>query len=76
MYDSIIRIVKEVYMTGLQPMAADCAEKIKRFIGGDWIDFISEIGIEDFDFSITRVRGGEFIAFSLDKKKFQVCRIS
>ena len=56
-------------------MAIACADSIRRAIGEDWFVFISDLGIEDFDFSLTRVRGGDFIAFSLDRKKFQVCRI-
>ena len=56
-------------------MATAYAESIRRAIGGDWFVFISDLGIEDFDFSLTRVKGGDFIAFSLDRKKFQVCRI-
>ena len=62
-------------MANTQPMATAAAEGIKRAIGGDWFVFISDLGIEDFDFSLTKVKGGDFIAFSLDSKKFQVCRI-
>ena len=74
-YQNIVGAVKQTYMSGVQPMATACAENIRRAIGGDWFVFISDLGIEDFDFSLTRVRGGDFIAFSLDRKKFQVCRI-
>ena len=74
-YNSIVAAVKQTYMTGTQPMANACAENIRRAIGGDWFVFISDVGIEDYDFSMTRVKGGDFIAFSLDNKKFQVCRI-
>ena len=51
------------------------AEGIKHMLGGDWLVFISTVGYENFDFSMTRVKGGDFMAFSLDNKKFQVCRI-
>ena len=74
-YNNIVGAVKQVYMSGTQPMATACADSIRRAIGGDWFVFISDVGIEDYDFSLTRVRGGDFIAFSLDSKKFQVCRI-
>ena len=74
-YDNIVGAVKVVYMAGRQPMATQAAEAIRRAIGGDWFVFISDVGIEDYDFSLTRVKGGDFIAFSLDSKKFQVCRI-
>ena len=74
-YNNIVGVIKQIYMTGAQPMATTCADGIRRAIGGDWFVFISDVGIEDYDFSLTRVRGGDFIAFSLDSKKFQVCRI-
>ena len=74
-YNNIVGAVKQVYMSGTQPMATACADSIRRAIGGDWFVFISDVGIEEYDFSLTRVRGGDFIAFSLDSKKFQVCRI-
>ena len=74
-YNAIVGVVKQTYMTGQQPMANTAAENIRREIGGDWFVFISDVGIEDYDFSMTRVKGGDFIAFSLDNKKFQVCRI-
>ena len=74
-FNNIVGAVKQVYMSGRQPMATNCAEGIRRAIGGDWFVFISDVGIEDYDFSLTRVAGGDFMAFSLDSKKFQVCRI-
>ena len=74
-YDSIVGCIRQSYLKGVQPMANEAAENIRRTIGGDWFVFISDVGIEDYDFSLTRVRGGDFIAFSLDNKKFQVCRI-
>ena len=74
-YDSIVGCIKQSYLSGVQPMANEAAENIRRTIGGDWFVFVSDAGIEDYDFSLTRVRGGDFIAFSLDNKKFQVCRI-
>ena len=74
-FNNIVGAVKQIYMSGRQPMATACAEGIRRAIGGDWFVFISDVGIEDYDFSLTRVKGGDFIAFSLDSKKFQVCRI-
>ena len=74
-YNNIVGTVKQIYMSGAPQMATACAEGIRRAIGGDWFVFISDLGIEDYDFSLTRVKGGDFISFSLDRKKFQVCRI-
>ena len=63
-YDNIVGAIKVVYMAGRQPMATEAAEAIRRAIGGDWFVFISDVGIQDYDFSLTRVKGGDFIAFS------------
>ena len=60
---------------GAPQTARQCGDGIKQMLGGDWLVFISNVGYENFDFSMTRVKGGDFIAFSLDNKKFQVCRI-
>ena len=79
-YKQINRIVdccKHSYMQtkGAPKTAQMAAEGIKQMLGGDWLVFISNLGYENFDFSLTRVRGGDFMAFSLDQKKFQVCRL-
>ena len=74
-YNNIVGAIKHLYMQNRQPMASAAAEAIRQAIGGDWFVFISDYGIEDFDFSLTRVQGGDFLSFTLDNKKFQVCRI-
>ena len=64
-----------IQMRGAAQTAQHAAEGIKQMLGGDWLVFISNLGYENFDFSLTRVKGGDFMAFSLDNKKFQVCRL-
>ena len=76
-YNRIVDCCKQAYMKirGASQTAREAGENIKRSLGGDWLVFISNVGYENFDFSMTRVKGGDFMAFSLDSKKFQVCRI-
>ena len=76
-YNKIVDFCKQAYMQtrGAPQTAQRAGEGIKRMLGGDWLVFISNLGYENFDFSLTRVKGGDFMAFSLDNKKFQVCRI-
>ena len=76
-FNRIVDCCKHAYMQvkGAPKTAQMAAEGIKQMLGGDWLVFISNIGYENFDFSLTRVKGGDFMAFSLDNKKFQVCRI-
>ena len=76
-FNRIVDCCKQAYMQlkGAPQTAQRSAEGIKQMLGGDWLVFISNVGYENFDFSLTRVKGGDFMAFSLDNKKFQVCRI-
>ena len=76
-FNRIVDCCKGAYiqMRGAAQTAQHAAEGIKQMWGGDWLVFISNLGYENFDFSLTRVKGGDFMAFSLDNKKFQVCRI-
>ena len=61
-------------LRGAPQTAKMAAEGIKQMLGGDWLVFISNVGYENFDFSMTRVKGGDFMAFSLDNRnsKFAV----
>ena len=76
-FNRIVDCCKHAYMQvkGAPKTAQMAAEGIKQMLGGDWLVFISNLGYENFDFSLTRVSGGDFMAFSLDNKKFQVCRL-
>ena len=76
-YNRIVDCCKYHYVQkrGGPQTAQGAAEGIKQMLGGDWFVFISNLGYENFDFSLTRVKGGDFMAFSLDNKKFQVCRV-
>ena len=76
-YNRIVDCCKNCYIQnrGGQYTAQKAGEGIKQMLGGDWLVFISNVGFENFDFSLTKVRGGDFMAFTLDNKKFQVCRI-
>ena len=76
-FNRIVDCCKRSYMQtrGAPQTAQYSAEGIKQMLGGDWLVFISNVGYENFDFSLTRVKGGDFMAFSLDNKKFQICRI-
>ena len=76
-FNKIVDCCKGAYiqMGGAAQTAQHAAEGIKQVLGGDWLVFISNLGYENFDFSMTRVKGADFMAFTLDNKKFQVCRI-
>ena len=57
------------------PLSRVCAEGIKARLGGDWFVFISDYGIENYNFSMTRCKGSDYMVFVVGTKKFQVCRL-
>ena len=74
--DAIKRVSFQVYQSGVRPMAKDISEGIKQQLGGEWFAFVNPAGDETYEFSLTRVKGTDFVSFVLnDDTKFQVCRI-
>ena len=74
-YNQIVECCKDAYMNRATPLSEHCVRAIKQRLGGDWFVLQCEIGKSDLYFHLTRVKAGEFIAFSLDNKKFEVCRL-
>ena len=74
-FNSIVECCKQAYMGRMTPLSEHCANLIKQRLGGDWFVFQTDIAGTDFDFHLTKVKGGDFLSFSLDNKKFEVCRI-
>ena len=73
--EAIKRVAFQVYQSGVRPMAKDISEGIKQQLGGEWFAFVNPAGDETYEFSLTRVKGTDFVSFVLDNTKFQVCRI-
>ena len=57
------------------PLSEHCTTLIKQRLGGDWFVFQCELNNTDFDFYLTMVKGGDYMTFSLDNRKFEVCRL-
>ena len=74
-YEAIKRVSTQVYQSGVKPMAKAVSEGIKQNLGGEWFAFVNPAGDETYEFSLTRVKGTDFVSFVLDNTKFQVCRI-
>ena len=74
-YEAIKRVSTQVYQSGVRPMAKDVSEGIKQNLGGEWFAFVNPAGDKTYEFSLTRVKGTDFVSFVLDNTKFQVCRI-
>ena len=73
--EAIKRVSMQVNQSGVQPMAKPVSEGIKQNLGGEWFAFVNPAGDETYEFSLTRVKGTDFVSFVIDNTKFQVCRI-
>ena len=74
-YNQIVECCKQAYMSRATPLSEHCTNAIKQRLGGDWFVFQCEMGNTDFDFHLTKVKGGDYMTFSLDNKKIEVCRL-
>ena len=74
-FNSIVECCKQCYMSRATPLSEHCTQAIKQRLGGDWFVFQCEEGKSDFDFHLTKVKGGDYMTFSLDNRKFEVCRL-
>ena len=74
-FQSIVQAATYAYQTKVNPLSTGVANTIKQRIGGEWFVFVSPVGIKDYDFALSSVKGGDFMSFSLDNTLFQVCRI-
>ena len=73
--EAIKRVSMQVYQSGVSPMAKAVSEGIKQNLGGEWFAFVNPAGDETYEFSLTRVKGTDFVSYVIDNTKFQVCRI-
>ena len=62
-------------MARATPLSERCTQAIKQRLGGDWFVFQCEEGKSDFDFHLTKVKGGDYMTFAFDNIKFEVCRL-
>jgi len=74
-FHSIVECCKQAYMSRANPLSEHCTQAIKQKLGGDWFVFQCELNNTDFDFYLTKVTGGDYMTFSLDNRKFEVCRL-
>ena len=73
-YNTIVTACKEAYMLRQTPMSQVAAQLIKKYLGGEWFVIISSTMRKTYDFTVTSVEGGDFMAFSLDSTLFQVVK--
>ena len=57
------------------PLSNGIIKRIKRDIGGEWMVFASIENLKGYDFSLSIVTGNDFLSFTIQNFRFQVCRL-
>ena len=57
------------------PLSNGIIKRIKKSIGGEWMVFASVEGLKGYDFSLSIVQGNDFLSFTIQNFRFQVCRL-
>ena len=57
------------------PLSNGIIKRIKRDIGGEWMVFASIESLKGYDFSLSIVTGNDFLSFTIQNFRFQVCRL-
>ena len=57
------------------PLSNGIIKKIKQDLGGEWMVFASVEGLKGYDFSLSIVTGNDFLSFTIQNFRFQVCRL-
>jgi len=57
------------------PLSNGIIKKIKKDLGGEWMVFASVEGLKGYDFSLSIVTGNDFLSFTIQNFRFQVCRL-
>ena len=73
-YNTIVQSCTQAYQAKTN-LSTNSANLIKKTIAGEWFVCCSPLGGKNFDFCISSVQGGDFMAFSLDNTLFEVCRL-
>ena len=57
------------------PLSNGIIKRIKRDLGGEWMVFASIENLKGYDFSLSIVTGNDFLSFTIQNFRFQVCRL-
>lgn len=57
------------------PLSNGIIKRIKDQMGGEWMVFASVEGLKGYDFSLSIVTGNDFLSFTIQNFRFQVCRL-
>ena len=74
-YGVITHAAAEALNIKEDPLSNGIIKRIKQQIGGEWMVFASVEGMSGYDFSLSIVTGNDFLSFTIQNFRFQVCRL-
>ena len=74
-YNQIVGAATQCYQRQANPLADAVANQIKSMLGGDWLVACSDVNDVSFSLALTKVSKGDYMVFTLNTTKLQVCRI-
>ena len=73
-YNQIVGAATQCYQRMANPLADAVANQIKSLLGGDWLVACSDVNDVSFSLALTKVAQGDYMVFTLNTTKLQVCR--
>ena len=74
-YYDITHAANEALRLKEDPLSNGIIKRIKNSLGGEWMAFASVEGLKGYDFSLSIVTGNDFLSFTIENFRFQVCRL-
>ena len=72
--NQIVSGCTRAYMENAFPLSRLSAQYIRQSLGGEWFVTAYDEG-QKIDFSLSLIKGGDYMSFILDNTEFQVCRL-
>ena len=74
-FSSITNAAADALNKKEDPLSNGIIKRIKRDLGGEWMVFASIENLKGYDFSLSIVTGNDFLSFTIQNFRFQVCRL-
>ena len=74
-YYDITHAANEALRLKEDPLSNGIIKRIKNSLGGEWMAYASVEGLKGYDFSLSIVTGNDFLSFTIENFRFQVCRL-
>lgn len=74
-YYDITHAANDALRAKEDPLSNGIIKRIKSTLGGEWMVFASVEGLKGYDFSLSIVTGNDFLSFTIENFRFQVCRL-